>query len=426
MAAINLSSSSTNLMQCLERPTKPQSAIWTLPFLLLVGVQFSFGTSFSTFFALPKYLLEALGADAALVGNANGAFALGGVLAIFLWGPLLDRWGRFPVLVTGLSLAALTYAPFGYFESVPAIILLRLVHGVAFAAVFNAGSALAVDMAPSQRRAEALGYFATAMLVTNAVGPTMAETVAGLWGWRAVFWGCTACALVGLLAASRLKNAATASYTSASDNTAGTRSALSLPLIGAYAGAAAMGVGTGTSKTFLPAILVDAGQSLAPYFLAYTAGAVFQRTVLGWLPDRFGRGWAWKDSRLVRMPGAIAGLFAYALALFTLSSYAETAALWLAPFVGMAHGMAYPAVSALGVDLGGASLRGRVTTWMTGAFNLGFALSTAGLAPLEPQLGYGGLLGCGAAYLLLSSVALPLIVLAGLRPRGPGPIRRTV
>ncbi len=393
-----------------------RGSIWTLPFFLLVCVQFSFGTSFSTFFALPKYLLQELSASPSLLGNAHGAFALGGVAAIFVVGPLLDRYGRLPVLFAGLGLGMLSYAPFGYVHSVGGILLLRVLHGVAFSAVFNAGAALTVDMAPPTRRAEALGYFATAMLVTNALGPTLAELIADAWNWQAVFWSCSLCAFVGLMAASGLNRVSPRSAKISVTSVTSPKGVVSLALIGAYVGGAAMGVGTGTSKTFLPALLVDSALPLAPYFLAYTAGAFVQRTVFGWVPDRFGGTWAWRDRRLVRLPGSMLAMGCYSVALFLPSQVdALDHIYWLAPLVGMAHGMAYPALSALAVDLGGPQVRGRVTAWLTGAFNLGFAASTAGLAPLEPWLGYTGLLECGAAFLLLSALIVPALILVDLR-----------
>jgi MFS family permease len=78
--------------------------------------------------------------------------------------------------------------------------------------------------------------------------------------------------------------------------------------------------------------------------------------------------------------------------------------------IGLAHGLGYPAIGALAISLGDPRVRGRITAWLTGGFNLGFALSTAGFARFEPELGYRGLVGLGAFCLLLVALAVPLLV----------------
>jgi MFS family permease len=142
--------------------------------VILLLVQFAYGTAFSTFFALPKYLIEELHASATLVGNAHGAFAIVGVVLVPLIGSSLDRWGRRPVQLLGLAIGAVSFAAFGFAQAPWAILLLRAAHGLSFALTFNAGGALAADLAPPTRRGEGIGYFGTAMLVTNGFGPWLA------------------------------------------------------------------------------------------------------------------------------------------------------------------------------------------------------------------------------------------------------------
>ncbi len=365
--------------------------------MLILVVQFSYGTAYSTFFVLPKYLLEVLGASATLVGNAHGAFSLAGAFAVPFVGLAADRLGRKAVLLVGSVLAVFSYAPLGFVESTAAILALRAVHGVAFSMVFASGGALAIDLAPSERRAEAVGYFGTAMMVTNGFGPALAEVVAERWGWRSVFVACSGFSAVALVAALAI---APPKFTRSS---ASFRIPFSLPLSGAYLAAFGVGVGVGVSKTFVPAAMVQEGVSrLAPFFIAYTVGAVAQRTLFGRLPDRLGH----LQATVLAFAGYSVGLVAFALLDFD----------WIVPVAlcaGVAHGIAYPASAALSMDLCPADARGRVTALCAGFFNLGFAAGASGLAPAEPWVGYRGLLVAGA--LIVSACALGVRRLVGGR-----------
>jgi MFS family permease len=359
--------------------------LFTLPFVLLLVVQSLYGTAYSTCFILPKFLLEQWHASATLIGNANGAFALSGALSVPFVGPLLDRWGRRPVLLAGLCLAVVTFAPLGYLTTPSALYALRAVHGLVFSMVFSAGSAIAVDLAPPSRRAEAMGYFGTAMLATNGFGPTLAEQIALHFGWALVFVLCSLYSSGALLTALRLE---VRQHVLAAGSSLSVP--LSWPLAGAYLASIGIGIGVGVSKTFIPALMITEGASrVAPYFLAFTLGALVQRTVFGWVPDRVGR---------LRATVLALAFYALSLALMVVSN------VWfivlMSGFMGMAHGAAYPAATAMTLDLAKRSEHGRASAWATGLFNLGVAIAASGFARFETSIGYRGLIGLGAASIL--------------------------
>lgn len=375
-------------------PPAPRAPLFTRAFVLLLCVQFTFGTAFSTFFALPKYLIEELGANATLVGNAHGAFAIVGVVLVPLIGSALDRLGRGPVQLFGLLVGAVSYAAFGWVEAPWAILLLRAVHGLCFALTFNAGAALAADLSPPSRRGEGIGYFGTAMLVTNGFGPWLGEVVAEQFGWSTVFLGCGAFSAVAFALATRIEAPRIESPRGVVSR------AVTPALLAAYAASLALGIAVGTSKTFVPALLVEAGlPRIAPYFVAFTAGALVQRTLLGWMPDRLGH----------RRATGVA-LIGYGLLMMAIVPLPTDWVPWLAVGIGVAHGLGYPAIGALAVGLGDDAARGRITAWVTGGFNLGWAVSSAGLGRLEPWFGYAGLVGLGGLAVLAFGLFVPVVV----------------
>jgi MFS family permease len=306
-------------------------------------------------------------------------------------------------MLGGLVLAISSYAPLGWADSTLAILGLRALHGVSFAMVFSAGSALAVDLAPESRRAEAVGYFGTAMLITNGFGPAIAETLASVVSWRAVFVSCSLYSLGALCAALALRESTARPGATTSTNYA---MPISWPLAGAYLAAMAVGIGVGVSKTFIPAALVEEGvANVTPQFVLYTVGALVQRTVLGWVPDRLGR-----------LRATVASIWLYAA---VLAATAPIAAAWipaLAIVLGMAHGAAYPAATALTADLCATNQRGRATAWFAGFFNLGFAVAASGLPRLGTGFGYRGMIGAGAVLLAVAALLIPRWVKSAAGP----------
>jgi MFS family permease len=263
--------------------------------------------------------------------------------------------------------------------------------------VFAAGGALAIDLAPAPRRAEAVGYFGSAMLCTNAFGPALAEAFAASHSWELVFAGCSACCALALLCVAKLEPPA---FTRSVGSLF--RIPFSVPLTGAYLASLAVGVAVGSSKTFLPAAMVEEGAArVAPYFWAYVAGALLQRTVFGSLPDRLGR-----------LRATILALLVYGGALVVIAVVPLHLMVWCAAVLGFAHGAAYPASVALASDLSEPQFLGRVTALSAGCFNLGLGLSSSGLALLEPRLGYRGLVIVGGVLVAGAGVFVPRLVRA--------------
>jgi MFS family permease len=392
-----------------ERPvlataTNTRPPLFTPAFVLVLAVQLLYGTAYSTMFILPKYLLETRAASATLIGNAHGVYAVAGAVAVAFVGPWLDQWGRRPVMLLGLVLGIFTYAPFGWATSTAALLSLRALHGVGFAMVFSAGSALAVDLAPASRRAEAVGYFGTAMLITNGFGPAIAEFLSVRVSWSAVFVGCSLYTVCALVPALLLREAPRPPAARTGNNYA---VPLSWPLAGGYLAMFAIGIGVGVSKTFIPSVLVTEGAArVAPYFVTYTAGALVQRTVFGWVPDRMGR-----------LRATVAALGLYAAVLLATAPAGLPWIVGLSFALGVAHGGAYPAATAMTADLSTAQNRGRSTAWAAGFFNLGFGVAATGLARLDFVVGYRGMIAIGGGLLAASALLIPRWVRAVVSPR---------
>jgi MFS family permease len=343
----------------------------------LLLAQASFGFAFSSFFLLPKFLATELDAGPAAIGGVSAAFSVTAVMLGPIMGALVDRRGRRPFMTAGGLLMAASSLGFVWVDSVgPLVYALRAAQGVAFAMAFVAGSALAVDEAPPERLAVALGIFGLTMLTNNALAPVVVEELALRMGWTPTF---VLAAGAGLLC-SALSLRVRDRHPPEGDqeiprliDVMRRPNALRIGVVIALAGSA-----FGAMFTFHQPFALELGiEQVRSFFVAYAAAAVAARLGLVPFTDRLGR-------RRVSIA---------ALALYGGATVATAALDWLGlAFVGaafgLAHGLFYPSFNALAVEDSGEHERGKVMALFNGAFNVGYGVGAFGLGLLAAAAGY--------------------------------------
>src|SRR5262249_50313300 len=161
-----------------------RAPLFTRGFAALLVAQVGFGYAFSTFLVLPKFLVVALRASPPEIGLVTAAHNGLVVVLVPLLGALVDRRGRRRFLTAGARLTAAASLAVTRVDALgPAIYALRGLQALAFAMAYAAGSALAVDEAPPDRVAQAIGIFGLTFLSMNAVAPGVAEEVSVRVGW---------------------------------------------------------------------------------------------------------------------------------------------------------------------------------------------------------------------------------------------------
>src|SRR5687768_6243058 len=114
-----------------------QARLLTRPFVLLVIADLAYFTSVGvTVHTLPLYAAGPIGSDEAGAGLAFGAFGVTALICRPFAGRLSDNHGRLPLMVFGALLAAFGMVLFPFVDSLTAVVLIRLLQGVAEAAFF--------------------------------------------------------------------------------------------------------------------------------------------------------------------------------------------------------------------------------------------------------------------------------------------------
>jgi predicted MFS family arabinose efflux permease len=310
------------------------------------------------------------------IGLVSAVYGLASVVALPLLAWAIDRGSpRWLIMAAALALASSALGYLGVDRVGPLILTLRLFQGLAWALTFTAGMMMTTTLAPAHRLAQAIGYYGSANLAMNAVAPAVAETIAERAGWRPVFVLASITGLLGWWIARGLPEMR-ADHGQA---TTGMWSLLLRPRSLWMATIAAVwGAAFGAMFTFSQPFALELGITrVRGFFIAYTAAALFSRLGIGNLADRAGR-----------LRVSIGSLALYGAVVLSMQHLRPG---WLAPIgavFGLAHGLFFPAFSALTLERLPNGERGKLTALSNGAFCAGIALSGAVFGVIAERSGY--------------------------------------
>ena len=364
----------------------------TVPFAL------TFISSFFVFLAigmllpvLPLYARGPLGVGDIGVGLAVGMSSPMALVAQPFAGRIGDRHGRRILMVTGALVMAIAVAGYTIAGSLAVLIALRLVTGVGEALVFVGSGTIVADIAPFDRRGEALSIYTIGFWGGLAIGPIAGEAILGGDRFDLVWFAAAACgviaALVGL-AIPETRPETTEQSSGKLIHPAAIRPGL--VLVAAVLGFAGF-------YTFLALYARDIGlDGVGSIFLLLAVIIVGIRIVGRRLPDRLG-------------PQRAASV-----ALVLLAVGLTIVGLWNTPtglYVGAAvfavgQALAFPSLMTLAVEGAPPADRSSVVGTFTAFADVGFAVGAVSLGAVANVAGYDGVFLAAAAASLAGLLVL--------------------
>lgn len=156
---------------------------------------------------LPLYLSETFGASNDTIGMALAGYTLMALIIRPFSGYVVDNYPRKLVLMLCNFFFFLLF--FGYIiaGSLTLFTIFRTLHGAPFGATTVAASTVAIDVLPSSRRTEGIGYYGLSNNLATALGPVLAIYMLQVFrgDFHALFWLSTAFSLAGLLLDAMIK-----------------------------------------------------------------------------------------------------------------------------------------------------------------------------------------------------------------------------
>jgi MFS family permease len=406
-------------------------------FITALAANVLFFFSFQSLFpVLPRFIAEVIVNQppedvGSQVGLATTVVALVAVLTRIPTGQLADRFGRRRLMFMGAACSTVAPLIYAVSQGMPFFLLGRVVQGLGLATFTTAFQALVADLAPAERRGEALGLAGASSFIALISAPLAGDWLATTLGYAPFFQVSAATAavsmcLVLLITAppNRRSGLSTPATTDAGEPEPTALAGLRLALAqrGMRAGVltmAAMGIPFGAFFTFLP-LFAEEQQvvGVGSVFSAYAGIALLARPLSGWLSDRVGR-------RGVILPG----LVIISLATVVLLLDGSLLVFILAGGVfGLGGGLVGGGVDALVQDSVPPTLRGTAAAVQYTSLDFWIGLSSYPAGLLAGAVGYaatyvvtGGicLFGCGALAMMSRDRRRP-VGRAG-RPAPPGP-----
>jgi predicted MFS family arabinose efflux permease len=276
-----------------KRKTLVSKPVVSLALAMLVS---AFG--FQMLLSVVPLYAAAVGGGTGGAGLATATFMLSTVLAQVAMPKLLGRFGYRRVLVAGLCFLGLPALLYPLAGGVAGVLAVTLARGVGFGIITVGFAALIVELAPPERRGEALGLFGVAMTL-----PTIFSNPLGLWlvdasGYTTVFFLGGLFPLLALLAVAGIsagslerEDVGSAGFLD------GLRRGQLLRLVLIFATVTSA---TGVVVTFLPLTLPASGLfSPAAALLVFGLTSTFSRLWAGRFGDR-------RDPHLLLAPGLLA------------------------------------------------------------------------------------------------------------------------
>jgi MFS family permease len=360
----------------------PEERIWTADFVRVTAATTLVRICTQVQIVTMPLFFYHLGTGHTLAGLSMTFFTLAALLTRPFIGAALDAYGRKPIFLIGTAVYMASTFLYGFVAFIPALVLLRILHGISFSASSTASSTIASDVLPESRMTEGLGYFGLFGTLAVAVAPTAALSLLEATGFPALYGATGAVALIALLLglgigsdSGRLRGAAVAEPAVARADAGSPRKAgpwrmlLEPRAVRPSAVVLFVSLSTSAVTVFLPAFAIDRSiEGIGLFYAVQAAALAFSRLVVGRWSARSGdRSVVFVN--LVLLIAALAGI-GFSRSLWELLGWAV--------LFGFANGCLVPLLNAMAVTNADGANRGKANATFYIALDFGIGVGAAG------------------------------------------------
>ena len=155
---------------------------------------------------LPIYLDAEFAADKDMIGIVLSGYVIAALIVRPFSGFIVDTFNRKKVLILCFFFFFILFTGYIGAGTLLMFAIVRTMHGLPFGAVTVANSTAAIDVLPSSRRAEGIGFYGLSNNLAMAIAPSI-----GIWIYSAsdnftlLFWIALFTALIGFISVSTVK-----------------------------------------------------------------------------------------------------------------------------------------------------------------------------------------------------------------------------
>ncbi|MEY8601545.1 MFS transporter [Staphylococcus shinii] len=346
-----------------------------------------------TIFTIDKYH-----ASESMGGLAAGIFIIGMLFGRLASGRVIDNLKPKKVLLFGIIFSIITVGLYFAIHSLLILMIVRLLHGIAFGLSSTATGTISSRIIPEKRKGEGIGYYALSVTTASAIGPFCGIILNRQFGFQSIFIVSLIVIVVALIVALLIKGLPKVSVqTSNTEKITGVaayiqKEALPISFVIIFVGIAYSSV-----LSFLTVYTEQINLATASsfFFVVYAVSTFVTRPFTGKIYDNYGE-------NKVMYPVLIS--FTFGLILLSLT-HTSILLLIAAIFIGIGYGTIIPTAQAIAIQQSPTDKIGLATSTFYMFADFGAGIGPFVLGVVIPLTGYRNL------YLTMSILVIVSIIL---------------
>ena len=175
-----------------------QERLWTSNFVTVTVTNFLIYIVFYLLMAtIAAYAVDQFHASTGMAGFVSGIFIIGILIGRLGVGHAVEEIGSRRVLIIGTLSFIITSALYFAAVNLPLLVLIRLLHGVAYGIASTATGTIVAQIIPDKRRGEGIGYYSMSQILATALGPLIGITLVQHGDFRIIFIMASVIATIG-------------------------------------------------------------------------------------------------------------------------------------------------------------------------------------------------------------------------------------
>lgn len=377
--------------------TSDKPRLWTGSFWAACSANFLMFFAFYMLLpVMPMYLGERFAADPSTAGLILASYTLMALAFRPFAGAMVDSFPRKPLLLFCFTIFIAYFGGYILAGTLLIFTILRATHGLAFGMVTVSINTVAIDIMPSERRGEGIGYFGVSTNLAMAIGPMVALTIhEATPNYDIIFGAACLSGLLGLGMASMIKSEKRAIVPPA--QTLSLDRFLLLKGVPGAVNTVFLSFAYGVLSTYVAVygvreIGIKGGAGL--FFVCMAAGLIISRLISGRLINR---------GYLTLIAKYGIGLLVVSFVCFTLLKN-PTAFYGCGVLIGIGYGLLCPSLQTMFVNLADHSQRGTANATYLTSWDLGVGIGVLIGGAVAQSGSYALAFGIGAALLLVGFV----------------------
>ena len=374
--------------------------LWTKSYILnLIAISAASITMTTLIPLLPIYI-KMINGDISMAGIIVSIFTITALFFRPVTAFLIDKYGRKPLLITGMALIAISCFSYQYVVMLGMLMLVRVIHGIGYSSGSNAAGTIVADIVPKESRAQGIGYYGFITAASLALGPATGLMITNRAGINSAFLFTSCVAVVGLISAFFIDY----DYTTLKKDMTGAKKKIwqsyEKSALSASALMALISFGYSGIMTYLAVYANSLGiHNISPFFIIYAVVLLFSRIIVDKLTKT-------RDISSVLLPGIF--LMTVAFALLATAKYA--AAFWIAAvFYALGYGSVLPALNTIAISLCAPQKRSAANSTFFSGLDLGIGLGAFVWGIISGLFGYSSIYyGC-IVFMFLAAIMVILL-----------------